>query len=81
MKTKKNIIYDGKKFCGLGLACPIVEIYDGKENCGVGACPKVDHDTSEQMVKIYDPAKPKNGSFKMTVKEWNTMLKHAKPVE
>ena len=57
------------------------KVYDGKQHCTVGACPKVEHQTESQVVRIYDPSKPENGEFKMSVEEYNTLLKHAKPVK
>ena len=79
MKTK--VIYDGRKYCGMGPACPVVELYDGEKHCCVGACPKVEHDTDQKMVRIYDPDKPEKGSFEMSVEEYNNLLKHAEPVK
>ena len=60
-------IYDGKLFCG-------------NNGCSCG-CPVVEHLEEEGMVEIHDPAKPENGKTKMTVAEYNTLIKNAKPIE
>ena len=60
-------IYDGKLFCG-------------NNGCGCG-CPVVEHLEAEGMIEIHDPAKPENGRTKMTVAEYNALIKNAKPIE
>lgn len=56
-------------------------IYDGSNFCHTdNCCPVVDHHAQDNTVTIHDPAKPENGSFKMTVEEYNTLLKNATPV-
>ena len=56
-------------------------IYNGASFCGSGSCcPVVDYHKDFQTVTISDPAKPENGKFAMTVKEYNTLLKNTKTV-
>ncbi len=57
-------------------------IYDGSKYCAIGPCPVIEMiDGSEQMVRIYDPEKPQNGEYKMSVFEYNNIVKHAKPIK
>ena len=59
-----SIIYDGARYCG---HCP----------CG---CPQIEHSAEEGIVRISDPAKPENGSFTMSVAEYNALIKNAPPI-
>jgi hypothetical protein len=55
-----------------------IQIYDGKNFCPeCDQCPIVEHLPEEGMVIIKDPAKPENGEFKMTVKEYNLLINNA----
>lgn len=59
-----KILYNGANFCG---------------DCGCG-CPVIYLDEKNKMIVINDPAKPENGEYKMTVDEYNTLLKNARPL-
>jgi hypothetical protein len=61
-----KIIYDGSLFCG-------------EDDCDCG-CPVIEFEQSKNMVSIYDPNKPDNGKYYMTVSEYNALIKNAKPV-
>lgn len=56
-------------------------VYNGANFCSSGCCPVVRYDRKAGEVTISDPAKRQNGSFRMTVEEYNTLLKNAKPIE
>lgn len=59
-----------------------IRIYNGANFCpDCSDCPVIDHLTKKGMVEISDPAKPKNGKFKMTVSEYNILLKNAKKIK
>ncbi len=60
-----------------------IRIYDGANHCscGCGECPVVDYLPKQGMVKVSDPAKPENGTFMMTVDEYNTLLKNATEIK
>jgi hypothetical protein len=54
------------------------KIYDGSQFCGNSdCCPVAELDHENQTVTLHDPAKPENGRFRMTVEEYNTLLKNA----
>lgn len=54
-------------------------IYNGAEFChGSSGCPVVKYDQKDATVTISDPAKPQNGQYTMTVKEYNTLIENAK---
>jgi hypothetical protein len=56
-------------------------IYNGADFCEhCDACPVVDHDPKTHTVVLHDPKKPERGSFTMTVKEYNDLLRHGKPL-
>ncbi len=59
-----------------------IKIYDGNDYCfgGLG-CPLVEYAPKEKMVKISDPKKSENGSFIMSVEEYNSLLKNAKTIQ
>ena len=63
---KRTIIYDGAMYCG-------------EDGCSCG-CPVAEHLPDEGVVEIHDPKKPENGRTRMTVTEYNTLIKNAKPV-
>ncbi|MFM7088197.1 MAG: hypothetical protein ACKOW9_01540 [Candidatus Paceibacterota bacterium] len=57
-----------------------IELYDGAKfcDCGCGQCPVVEFDQANNEIKIYDPAKPERGTFRMSKDEYNTLLSNAK---
>jgi len=56
-------------------------IYDGALMCHTSnCCPVVDYDTGKNTVVVHDPSKPENGSFTMTVDEWNMLIRSAKKI-
>ncbi len=58
-----------------------IRIYNGANFCpDCDECPVIDHLPQKGMVQISDPAKPENGKFTMTVKEYNILLKNAKKI-
>ena len=59
----------------------IIRVYDGRGYCpDCDKCPVVDLIEEKEIVKISDPDKPENGSFTMTVSEYNALLKHANKI-
>lgn len=57
-------------------------IYNGANFCpDCDDCPVIDLTSNGKMVIISDPAKPKNGKFKMTVDEYNILLSNAKKIK
>lgn len=57
-------------------------IYDGAKMCHEkGCCPVIQYDAENERVTINDPSKPENGSFSMSVKEYNLIIENAKPIE
>lgn len=57
-------------------------IYDGVAFCqDGGCCPVVDHYSHDGQVILHDPAKPENGSFTMTVEEYNAFLQNTSVVK
>jgi hypothetical protein len=40
----------------------------------------VDYNVADQSVLIFDPHKPENGKMKMSVDEYNALIKNAKPI-
>jgi hypothetical protein len=65
LKTNYDRVYDGALMCGTA-------------GCGCG-CPVVDRADDGNLV-IWDPAKPENGKFILTVEEFNLLLQNAKPI-
>jgi hypothetical protein len=61
-----------------------IRIYDGANFCGdpscCKACPVIEHYKDKGMVQIHDPDKPENGTTRMTVAEYNALIKNAKPI-
>ncbi len=58
-----------------------VRVYDGALACDkCDKCPVVDHIPAEGNVVIHDPHKPENGKMKMSVSEFNALLKNARPI-
>ncbi len=58
-----------------------VRVYDGSRWCDkCGTCPVVDLAPDGLNVVIHDPDKPGNGSFTMTVKEYNTLITNGRPI-
>jgi hypothetical protein len=58
-----------------------LRLYDGSSFCDkCDKCPVVDLLPEEGNVVIHDPHKPENGKFKMTVREFNTLLGNARPI-
>lgn len=58
-----------------------VRVYDGSLWCDkCGACPVVDLAPDGVNVVIHDPDKPGNGSFTMTVKEYNALIVNGRPI-
>lgn len=55
-------------------------LYDGSKLCCNGNCPVVES-LPNGRVHIYDPAKPENGRFECSAKEYDDLLKHAKPAQ
>lgn len=56
-------------------------IYDGALWCDkCDKCPVVDYNVADQSVLIFDPHKPENGKMKMSVDEYNALIKNAKPI-
>jgi hypothetical protein len=59
-----------------------IRIYNGAAFCpSCSSCPVVEYSPDKKVVIISDPAKPKSGRFTMSVEEYNTLVKNAKPIE
>ena len=59
-----------------------VIIYNGAEMCcKKDCCPIITHDKKAGTITIKDPAKPENGSFSMSVEEYNLIVRNAKPIK
>lgn len=66
LNNKNQVIYDGSLFCG-----------DDGCDCG---CPIIEYDKSKNIVSIYDPKKPDNGKYYMSVSEYNMLINKAKTI-
>lgn len=60
----------------------LIRVYNGAQFCDEkSCCPVVDYSPEKGSVKISDPAKPRNGTFTMSIKEFNTLIKNAQPIK
>lgn len=78
--SRSRVLYQ----CGIGM-CPTV-VYEcvlgacpkAVYECGPAGCPKAEEENG--VVSIFHPDEPEKGKVTMTAKEWNAMIKDAKPV-
>lgn len=56
-------------------------LYDGRALCHENGCCPLVESLPNGRVRVYDPAKPENGSFTCTAEEYNLLLAHAKRAE
>jgi|GEM_PF-1487599 len=55
-------------------------LYNGADDCHTNNCCPIIEQQSDGMVLVYDPAKPENGRFSMTIEELRAMLDQAEKI-